>query len=59
MDTEQYYTVADVMDKAVVMLVPYIDLDSSANRVSYMGLDSRAANKVNGVQLFEVYILVK
>ena len=29
------------------------------SRAYYVGLDSRAASKVNGVQLFEVYILVK
>ena len=41
------------------MTMKSIDLDRSASSVSYVGLDSRAASKVNGVQLFEVYILVK
>ena len=32
MDTGQYNTVVDVMDKEVVMMVPYIDLDVTASR---------------------------
>ena len=49
----------DVMVKEVVMRVPIIDLARTASRAYYVGLDSSTASKVNGVQLFEVYILVR
>ena len=61
MDTGQYhvvYNMVDVKDK-VVMMVTYIDLDRTASRAYYVGLDSRAASEVYGVQTLDIYNLVR
>ena len=55
----QYKEVVDVTNKVVVMMVKYTDLDITASKVYYVGLDSRTASKVNGVTVLEVYNLVR